>query len=359
MVIHTAVIGGGACGLALARGLWQSGNSVRVFERAAAPSSHGHGFLLLANGCAALRSLGFQPADTLGHAITSVRILCCSGEVLADYPIDDAVALTRHQLLDALLQGAPDRLVQYDHRFEHFEWADGKARAVCFQNGQSHEADAFIAADGVRSNCRLAMGCGSLTRPGRVKEIVAHVRQPMLAAELGHRFLKVLDPSGGLAVGLVPLGDDRLIWFVQFDSERFTTPRQAEVGAFLEEHFRRFPALVRRVLAASDPSSAHVWHTVDADSPRRWSRGNVALAGDAAHPLLPFTSQGVNTALEDAVLLSRLLQGCRDPGDLEEHFVAYERQRRPALQRCVEAGREMARAFVQPATTRLPLPMMA
>jgi flavin-dependent dehydrogenase len=33
-----------------------------------------------------------------------------------------------------------------------------------------------------------------------------------------------------------------------------------------------------------------------ADLPSRWSRGNVVLAGDAAHPLLPFTSQGVKSA---------------------------------------------------------------
>ncbi len=358
-MIHTAVIGAGACGLALARGLWREGLPVRVFERSAASSSNGHGFLLLANGCESLRRLGCDPADNLGHPITSVRIVCCSGDVHADYPIEGAVALMRHRLLEVLLRGAPPDLVQYNHHFEHFKWAGETATAVGFQNGHSHEADAFIAADGVRSSCRLAMGCGSTAQPGRVKEIVAHMKQPLLAAELGHRFLKVLDPSGGLAVGLVPLGDDRLIWFVQFDSERFATPRRAEVGAFLEEHFRHFPAVVRHVLGATDPSTAHLWHTVDADATSRWSRGNVALAGDAAHPLLPFTSQGVNTALEDAVMLSRLLQDCRDPGDVPELFAAYERVRQPVLRHCVEAGREMSRAFVQPAPSRLPLPLMA
>jgi DNA-directed RNA polymerase subunit alpha len=220
-------------------------------------------------------------------------------------------------------------------------------------------ADAFVAADGVRSSCRLSLGCGAMTNPGRVKEIVAHVRQPLLAAELGQRFLKVLDPSGGLAVGLVPLGDDRLVWFVQFDSQRFSVPQPSEVGAFLEAHFGQFPAVVRHVLAATEPARAHVWHTVDEDPATRWSKGNVALAGDAAHPLLPFTSQGVNTALEDAVLLSDLLLGCRDAADVPELFSAYERQRRPALLGCVEAGRQMARDFVQPSVTRLQLPLMA
>jgi 2-polyprenyl-6-methoxyphenol hydroxylase-like FAD-dependent oxidoreductase len=358
-VIHTAVVGGGACGLAVARGLWQQGRPVRVYERALASHLHGHGFLLLANGRAALRRLGCDPHGTLGHPITSVKILCCSGQVLVEHPLEGAVAMLRHQLLNVLLRDAPDDLVHYNHPFERFDWDRERARAVCFQNGRSHPADAFVAADGVRSSCRLSLGCGAMTNPGRVKEIVALVRQPLVAAELGHRFLKVLDPSGGLAVGLVPLGDDRLVWFVQFDSQRFTVPQPSEVGAFLEEHFGGFPAVVRHVLAATDPARAHVWHTVDEDPATRWSKGNVALAGDAAHPLLPFTSQGVNTALEDAVVLSDLLLGCRDAADVPELFRAYERQRRPALLGCVEAGRQMARAFVQPSATRLQLPLMA
>lgn len=358
-MIHTAVVGGGACGLALARGLWQHGRPVRVYERAMASHLNGHGFLLLANGRAALRRLGCDPDGTLGHPITSVRILCRSGQVLVEHPLEGAVAMLRHQLLNVLLRGAPDHLVHYNHQFERFDWHRDRARAVCFQNGQSHEADAFIAADGVRSSCRLSLGCGAMTNPGRVKEIVAHVRQPLLAAELGHCFLKVLDPSGGLAAGLVPLGDDRLVWFVQFDSERFTAPQPSEVGAFLEEHFRGFPAVVRHVLGATDPVRAHVWHTVDEEPATRWSKANVALAGDAAHPLLPFTSQGVNAALEDAVVLSGLLMDCRDAADLPDLLTAYERQRRPSLQGCVEAGRQMARAFVQPSASRFQMPLMA
>jgi 2-polyprenyl-6-methoxyphenol hydroxylase-like FAD-dependent oxidoreductase len=324
-----------------------------------ASHQNGHGFLLMANGLAALRWLACDPDGTLGHPITSVRIVCCSGEVLVDQPLEGAVAILRHQLLNALLRGAPDQLVHYNHGFERFVWDRERARAVCFQNGRSHRADAFVATDGVRSSCRLALGGGAITNPGRVKEIVAHVRQPLLAAELGQRFLKVLDPSGGLAVGLVPVGDDRLIWFVQFDSQRFTVPQPSEVGAFLEDHFRPFPAVVRRVLAATDPARAHLWHTVDEEPATRWSKGNVALAGDAAHPLLPFTSQGVNTALEDAVLLSDLLVGCRDPGELPELFGDYERQRRPALMGCVDAGRQLARAFVHPPVRRFQLPLMA
>lgn len=358
-MIHTAVVGAGACGLGLARGLWRNGASVTVHERAGAMVSNGHGFLLLANGCEALRRLGCGPAESLGHPIRSARILCTTGEVLAEYPLEGTVAILRHTLLEALMSGAPDDLVQFGHSFERFEWEGETARTVRFRNGDSHAADAFIAADGVRSGCRLSMGLGAMTTPGRVREIVAQARHPMLAAELGHRFLKFVDPAGGLAVGLVPLGGDRLIWFIQFDSQRFDTPAANDMAAFVAEHFRSFPLMVRQALASADPEQMHLWRTVDEEPARRWSVGNVALAGDAAHPLLPFTSQGVNTALEDAVLLSDLLSRCDDPGELPALFGAYEQQRRPTLLSCVASGRQLARSFVQPAQSRLPLALLA
>ena len=229
-VIETAIIGGGACGLALARGLWRTRHPVRVYERAVAPPSNGPGFLVLANGCDALRSLGLRPGVDLGHRIETVRIVSCSGDVLADYRLEDAVAMMRPQLLEALLVGAPDQLVRVQPPVQRLRMAGSRATAVRFQNGRRHAADVFIAADGIRSSCRGALGVAPLSNPGRVKEIVAHAWLPWLSRELGHCFLKVQHPSGGLAVGLVPLGNGGLIWFIQFDSLRFVPPPRGGAG---------------------------------------------------------------------------------------------------------------------------------
>ena len=75
----------------------------------------------------------------------------------------------------------------------------------------------FVGADGVNSRCRavLTPDRPAVTpRRARVNEIVACVHLPGVAATLGHRFVKVLDPSGGFAVGLVTLTKGRVIWFV-------------------------------------------------------------------------------------------------------------------------------------------------
>ena len=356
--LRTAVIGGGSCGLALARGLHQCGLTVEVFERSAALDSRGFGFLLLANGCHSLRQLGIDPGSRLGQPIASVRMVNSTGATLAHYPLQEAVAVSRSRLLDCLMEGVPPDLIHFQHQLEGFEWEDGLARNARFSNGLRHRADVFLAADGMGSQCRKEVGTFRGKRSGRVKEIVASVNLPWLDSQLGSCFLKVLDPEGGLGAGLVPLGDGNLIWFVQFDTQRFLTPRQEQIQTFLRTHLQTFPDPVLQVINATDFRQVHLWHPVDADPLARWSRGNLVLAGDAAHPLLPFTSQGVNTALDDAVLLSRLLCSCDGPEAVPRLLDTYERERRPQLLPHVRDGRAMAEAFVEPGPGKPRLPLL-
>ncbi|MEI9900064.1 MAG: FAD-dependent monooxygenase [Hyphomicrobium sp.] len=62
--------------------------------------------------------------------------------------------------------------------------------------------------------------------------------------------------------------------------------------------------------------------------PKHWTRGPIALLGDAAHPLLPFFAQGAVMALEDAVVVADAL--ARQPSDVSAALQSYERTRRRA-----------------------------
>jgi 2-polyprenyl-6-methoxyphenol hydroxylase-like FAD-dependent oxidoreductase len=94
------------------------------------------------------------------------------------------------------------------------------------------------------------------------------------------------------------------------------------------------------------------------DPPPSMVRGNVALIGDAAHPLLPFTSQGANSALEDAALLAHALERSASEAQVEAAFERYNAARHAVMMRYVEAGRAIAASFVQPITDRIPLPLV-
>ena len=56
-----------------------------------------------------------------------------------------------------------------------------------------------------------------------------------------------------------------------------------------------------------------------------WTRGNVTLLGDAAHPTLQYLAQGACMAIEDAVVLSAKL--AKSGGATHAALTAYEKER--------------------------------
>jgi 2-polyprenyl-6-methoxyphenol hydroxylase-like FAD-dependent oxidoreductase len=62
----------------------------------------------------------------------------------------------------------------------------------------------------------------------------------------------------------------------------------------------------------------------------RWSDGRVVLLGDACHPMTPYMAQGAATSIEDAAVLSRVLQ---ENNSVEEALTQYESHRKPRTSR--------------------------
>jgi 2-polyprenyl-6-methoxyphenol hydroxylase-like FAD-dependent oxidoreductase len=63
-----------------------------------------------------------------------------------------------------------------------------------------------------------------------------------------------------------------------------------------------------------------------------WSRGPMIIIGDAAHAASPTSGQGASLAIEDAIVLAQCL---RDIPDQSAAFAAFERLRRPRVERVV------------------------
>jgi salicylate hydroxylase len=63
----------------------------------------------------------------------------------------------------------------------------------------------------------------------------------------------------------------------------------------------------------------------DRDPIGNWTRGNVTLLGDAAHPTLQYLAQGACMAFEDSVVLAARL--AESPNDPNEAFLSYQKAR--------------------------------
>ena len=69
------------------------------------------------------------------------------------------------------------------------------------------------------------------------------------------------------------------------------------------------------------------WGLYDRMPLESWTKGRLALLGDAAHAMLPHLGQGANQAIEDGVALAVLLEG-RDPAEVPDIVQQYEKLRR-------------------------------
>lgn len=92
------------------------------------------------------------------------------------------------------------------------------------------------------------------------------------------------------------------------------------------------------LLTAADEVSQ--WALYDREFVKSWWEGGVVLAGDAAHPLLPFMSQGANQAIEDAAVLVNCL---RSAADVPAALRRYESLRQPRVEVIHAASRQNAR----------------
>lgn len=115
--------------------------------------------------------------------------------------------------------------------------------------------------------------------------------------------------------------------------------RKSQVAEFIDnfEHCAFDWLDIPAVLRAND--AVYEYPMVDQDPLPFWTRGNITLLGDAAHPMMPRGSNGAAQAIIDATTLAKLLAARRDPvAALKE----YEAMRLKATSDVVLANRGMA-----------------
>jgi 2-polyprenyl-6-methoxyphenol hydroxylase-like FAD-dependent oxidoreductase len=351
MTVQVAIIGGGVAGAATALCLSQIGIECAVFERAIGDATEGMGLILMANGLGILQRLGLADrARASGARADRMIVRSSTGRTLVDKPIPEHVGLRRRDLVDLVRAALPPGILKQGFTFARFD-QNGRGRPVRarFEDGSTVEAELFVGADGVHSLVRHRLYPEHRGPTPWFNELVCIVSAPDVAAELGNRLVKTRDERGGLAVGIVPAGAGRVIWYIQYDFRRFrlgadTLQHRKELASTLVRHW---PAPIPLLLERTEARAFHLWNTTDMDLLPRFHGENVVLVGDAAHPLLSVSTQGASSALEDALALAECLAAAeRAGGGLPQAFAAFDAKRRPAIRAYLEDGRRRATALL-------------
>src|SRR5471030_441659 len=309
--LHVAIIGAGMGGLAAAAALLKAGIGVTVYEQAKQFTRLGAGIQIGCNAMHVLRGLGLEDrlrADTFYPRSWNNRDWK-SGEVLFGAPAEGkygAPYLLAHRgdLHAALVGAVPPEHVKLDHRLSGIEQK----------------------ADGAHSITRdILFGKSEPTFTGRIA-----YRTVYPAHLLGDFQVENCTKWWGEDRHIVvyPVKPDRSeIYFVTsqpepgFEMESWSATGDTKV---LRDAFSGFHPEVRKVVAAAP--DVHKRPLVDREPLEHWIDGNVALLGDACHPMTPYMAQGAAMAIEDGAVLSRCLDGT-DRAGVAAALRRYEKNR--------------------------------
>lgn len=357
--MQIAIFGGGIAGLMTAITLHLRGHHCALYERSRLAQYAGMGFILMPKAITYMEGLGIQITEGYKSVLLDRYIYRDpGGKVLYEEEMPRmARSIRRCELIRALVDAAGlKNAITFDAELEQLEFDQhGHVAAGMLSCGERITADLFIAADGSRSRIRRTLFPDWPLQKARVLEVVGLVRCAEAARWAGRNLNKFHAAGGGLAVGILPVDSECVVWFMQFDSLRFEPPRGHDANSNNKE-WRDFVLRmagawafpVASMLANTDSRSMHLWSPLDVDLLPSFHRENVVLAGDAAHPLSPFTSQGVASAIADAVLLADVLPQTSEKCLLEKALAFYSRQRLRQCARYLNAGRRLMRRFLAP-----------
>jgi 2-polyprenyl-6-methoxyphenol hydroxylase-like FAD-dependent oxidoreductase len=333
-----AIVGGGPGGLTLARLLQQSGAQLSVYERDQSRSARVQGSALDLHensGLAALEAAGLIDAFWANHRpdLDRLRLTDAKGTVLHDHSRRMSGAgkrpeIERGPLRDILLDSLEPDTVQWDCKLESAE-SQGEQVLLRFANGRIALADIAVGCDGANSRLR------ELVTPIRpqyvgvslVEGLVPSAKQtiPELWALLGGSALIALGGERTIGMGTKPDGSVLLYAGVKTpgDSER----RSFEQASGPDQRVAWFRANFKGWSAIWEPlfkeAASMVWRPLlVCPADQHWEpKRNATLIGDAAHVMPPYAGEGVNMAMLDALVLSRLLLSQETSADA---IAAYE-----------------------------------
>jgi 2-polyprenyl-6-methoxyphenol hydroxylase-like FAD-dependent oxidoreductase len=325
-----AIVGGGLAGLATANALRTVGMTAEVFETAPALGEIGAAVNSSPQAVKALRAIGVgEQTDAIGHLSRGVYTRNMqTGEFLefndrfkaAEQWGAPYYTFHRADLIDALASRLDRSAIHLGHRLTGIEERSDRA-ILTFANNARVEAEIVIAADGVRSVIRQALyGDDNPTYTGQMvwrallngSDVPEEVLEPAGHTQWvgpGCHFIAYQIRRGKLVNIVTQEDTDKWVeesWSTRGDPD--------EMGLSFPNPEPRLARLLGLVTECSK------WGLFTRPLTQNWGRGRIQLIGDAAHAMVPNAGQGACQAFEDAYILARWLEACRDPAEALRNF---------------------------------------
>jgi 2-polyprenyl-6-methoxyphenol hydroxylase-like FAD-dependent oxidoreductase len=345
------ISGAGIAGPALAYWLTAAGFEPTIVERAAGLRSGGYVIDFWGLGYDLAERMGLIAGiNQVGYRARELRIVNGAGRrvagfgtaVVSELTGGRYVTLPRSALSRLLFERAKDGIETiFGDEIVALEQASDGVRAVLRHAGE-RRFDLLVGADGLHSQVRrLVFGPQS-----RFERHLGYAVAAFEACTYRPRdedvYLMYGEP--GRMLGRFTLHEDRTLFLFVFAADRADLPATPQAQkALLRDLYGRGGWECGKILAELERTEELYFDTVSQIRMQDWSRGRVALVGDAAFCVSLLAGQGSALAMIAAYVLAGEL--CASEGRFRQAFTAYEARLRDYIAAKQRGAARFAGAF--------------
>ncbi|MFI5010756.1 MAG: FAD-dependent oxidoreductase [Hyphomicrobiales bacterium] len=314
------IVGAGFAGLAAACALAQRGWSVRVHERSQGLRTEGAGIYIYENGLRVLEALGAYDEAVKGAPLAHTReVRDEQNRVVSVHEWDRSgrvFSIVRQRVINALAGAATRYGAEIVTGSEAV--AASPTGELRLADGRSFSADLIVGADGC--NSRLRDGLDLIATRKHLPDGAIRLLIDRVDGEDISRGRTIEYWSGSRRILYTPCSDQEIyLALTMLDKDTIAKSTPIATPAW-QRWFPHLQSLLGRIGERGRYDRFQLIRL------KRWSRGRVAMIGDAAHALPPNLGQGGGCSMMNALSLAVNLDR---RADMASALDAWERTERP------------------------------
>ncbi len=295
-----AIIGGGVAGLIAALELQKRDFHIDIYDQNFLQGNLGFGFLLMPNGVNGLKEMGLW--DNIAPWVTPAKQVMTMNdamEIKNITPLENVFGISRTNFLQMLSQKIQSNVTYLQ------DYVSLNEKRELTYGGQLFDKESYdwiLGCDGSHSVVRNYLFPDAETIDAPTYEINGSYYDETFCAQNAGSLIKIIFDEPGIAVGFLPLKTGQVIYYVQLAKRLYPEPtRNADLATFTQELLSKYKHPWIQNLIQNHVHTPYLWRGRILIGVDQYVVDNMVLMGDAAHIVLPFTSQGTNLAIEDVL----------------------------------------------------------